>query len=42
MAEAQKMFGDLVGSFRTKMLSIPSKVAFVVANMKDPVILKPI
>jgi phage terminase Nu1 subunit (DNA packaging protein) len=36
MAEAQKMFGDLVGSFRTKMLAIPSKAAFVVANMKSP------
>ncbi len=36
MVEAQKMFGDLVGSFRTKILAIPSKAAFVVANMKNP------
>lgn len=32
ISEAQKMFGDLVGSFRTKMLAIPSKAAFAVTT----------
>jgi phage terminase Nu1 subunit (DNA packaging protein) len=36
IAEVRKMYGDLLGNFRTRMLSIPSKAAFVLTHVKTP------